>query len=269
MSYPKLSTAALTIAGSDSCGGAGIQADLKTFNALGVHGASVLTALTAQNTLGVRAVHIVDERMIEAQLDSVLQDLPVRAAKTGMLGSPAAIRAIARRLDAADPAIPLVMDPVMVATSGSELADTETVAAMRKLMARATLLTPNLDEAAALAGMAVATVADMRAAARRLLESGCRAVLIKGGHLEGQQVTDLLIADGLERSWSHDMLEGRFHGTGCTLSAAIAAALARGETLQDAVDTAIRFVQSAMQGGRLPHAGDLVLLAHYFSQDSR
>ena len=119
MPHRKISTAALTIAGSDSCGGAGIQADLKTFNALGVHGASVVTALTAQNTLGVRAVRIVDEDLIEAQLDSVLEDLPVRAAKTGMLGSPAAIRAIVRRLDHADPAIPLVMDPVMVATSGS------------------------------------------------------------------------------------------------------------------------------------------------------
>lgn len=269
MRYRKLSTAALTIAGSDSCGGAGIQADLKTFNALGVHGASVVTALTAQNTVAVSAASIVDEAMIEAQLDSVLEDLPVRAAKTGMLGSPATIRAIARRLDAARPAIPLVMDPVMIATSGSALADADTVAAMRELMARATLVTPNLDEAAALAGMEVATLADMRAAARRLLDAGCQAVLLKGGHLGGARTTDLLCTHGGERAWTHETLAGRFHGTGCTLSAAATAALALGEPLESAVDAAIRFVQQAMRAGQLPRRGDLVLLAHHVRPGAR
>jgi hydroxymethylpyrimidine/phosphomethylpyrimidine kinase len=234
-----------------------------------VHGASVVTALTAQNTIAVRAAEIIGAELISAQLDSVLEDLPVKAAKTGMLGSPAAIRAIAERLDAATPAIPLVMDPVMIATSGAALADSETVAAMRQLMARAALVTPNLDEASALAGLPVESLADMRTAAGRLLEAGCRAVLVKGGHLQGGEISDLLLGPGLERIWTHPALPGRFHGTGCTLSAAITAGLARGAHLVDAVDTAMGFVQQAMRSARQPRQGQLLLLAHYLSPGER
>jgi hydroxymethylpyrimidine/phosphomethylpyrimidine kinase len=269
MAYDELETAALTIAGSDSCGGAGIQADLKTFNAFGVHGASVVTAVTAQNTLEVRAAEIIGESLISAQLDSVLADLPVKAVKTGMLGSPAAIRAIAERLDAAQPDIPLVMDPVMIATSGAALADAATIAAMRRLMARAALVTPNLDEASALAGMPVESIDDMRTAAGRLLETGCKAVLVKGGHLPGEKVSDLLLGPGLDRVWTHATLQGRFHGTGCTLSAAITAGLARGEDLVDAADKAMGFVQKAMRNARRPRRGQLLLLAHYLSPSGR
>ena len=258
----KLSSAALTIAGSDSCGGAGVQADLKTFAAFGVYGASVITALTAQNTLGVRAVSRVSVEMIGQQLACVLEDLPVGAIKTGMMGSAASISAVIEHLAEGGGHIPLVMDPVMIATSGAALADTPTIEAMRELMGMATLVTPNLDEATALTGIRISGTSDMHAAASALLESGCRAVLIKGGHLQGSEVSDLLLGAGLERVWNHPWISGRFHGTGCTLASAVAAGLALGRELEASVDNAIRFVQDSMRSGGLPLKGDLVLLGH-------
>jgi len=260
MSTERLTTAALTIAGSDSCGGAGIQADLKTFAAFGVHGTSAITVLTAQNTLGVQEVVMVPPDTVRAQLTSILADLPVRAAKTGMLGSAATILAVAETLEGSAPDLHLVMDPVMVATSGAVLADEETIAAMRRLIAMAALVTPNTRELAALSGLPVDSAAQMRVAGQRLLEHGCRAVLLKGGHLAGQEVTDVLITSTGERDWSHPRLPGEFHGTGCTLSAALAACLALGADLESAADQAIGFLQDSMQAGRLPLAGKLVLL---------
>lgn len=257
-----LSTAALTIAGSDSCGGAGIQADLKTFAAHGVYGASVVTALTAQNTRGVISVLPTPAGEVARQLQCVLEDLPVRAIKTGMLGSPGTINAVADILQDTAPGIPLVMDPVMVATSGASLADTETIDAMRRLLREAALVTPNLPELAALAGRKVETGQDLRAAGQTLLDAGCRAVLLKGGHLPGAKVTDLLLTATGERAWTHPRLEGEYHGTGCTLSAAIAAGLARGADLESATGAAIDYLGRAMRAGRLPLAGSLILLRH-------
>jgi hydroxymethylpyrimidine/phosphomethylpyrimidine kinase len=259
----KLSAAALTIAGSDSCGGAGIQADLKTFAAQGVYGASVITALTAQNTLGVQSISQTQPEMVAAQLRCVLRDLPVRAIKTGMLGSSKTIAAVRKGLQectAAD--IPLVMDPVMVATSGAALADDETVAAMRELISQAALVTPNTLELARLTGVAVESIGQMREAGNQLLAWGCRAVLLKGGHLPGRQVTDLLLSSAGERQWTRPRLAGEFHGTGCTLSAAIAAGLARRLSLAESTDQAIEYLARAMAAAALPAAGKLLLLDH-------
>jgi hydroxymethylpyrimidine/phosphomethylpyrimidine kinase len=257
-----LTTAALTIAGSDCCGGAGIQADLKTFVANGVYGASVITALTAQNTLGVQALTAVKPDMVRAQLLSVLADLPIRAVKTGMLGSAATIAAVADILGAAAPGLALVMDPVMVATSGAELADAATIAAMRRLIGMATLVTPNTRELETLTGMPATTPAEARAAGRRLLAQGCQAVLLKGGHLPGREVADVLLADTGEKEWAHARLAGEYHGTGCTLSAAITAGLAKNRNLVEAVGAAIDYLGRTMRAGRLPRAGRLILLQH-------
>lgn len=256
-----LSRCALTIAGSDSCGGAGIQADLKTFAAFGVYGASVVSALTAQNTLGVCAVQGVTGRFLVAQLDAVLEDLPVTAIKTGMLPNAAAIRQIATRLTRLDLAIPLVVDPVLVATSGAPLVGKQALETLRqKLFPITTLATPNLVEAAVLTGRKVASVRDMEAAGHALLDMGCAAVLMKGGHLSVRKMTDLLITpQGIER-YSHPARPGQYHGTGCTLSAAIAAGLAKGEELGMAVETAIRFVQSCIHRSRRPRKGSINLL---------
>jgi hydroxymethylpyrimidine/phosphomethylpyrimidine kinase len=259
----KLTAAALTIAGSDSCGGAGIQADLKTFAAQGVYGASVITALTAQNTLGVQSISQTPPTMVTAQLRCVLGDLPVRAIKTGMLGSPETIAAVIHGLqDCAATGIPLVMDPVMVATSGAALADDETVAAMRELISQAALVTPNTLELARLTGVAVESIEQMREAGNQLLAWGCRAVLLKGGHLPGGQVTDLLLSSTGEHQWTRPRLSGEFHGTGCTLSAAIAAGLAKGFSLAESADQAIEYLARAMAAGTLPTAGKLLLLDH-------
>ncbi|NIM70140.1 MAG: bifunctional hydroxymethylpyrimidine kinase/phosphomethylpyrimidine kinase [Xanthomonadales bacterium] len=259
---PSLETAALTIAGSDSCGGAGIQADLKTFAACGVFGASVVTAITAQNTEGVRAAELTEPNLVTAQLEMVLRDLPVAAVKTGMLGAPGSIDAIRRVLGAQERAIPLVMDPVMVATSGAALADSETIQSMQALLAAASLVTPNLDEACALTGREVRDAGDMAKAAEALLEQGCAAVLIKGGHLHGPEVTDLLVTRDARRAWRHPRQPGQYHGTGCTLSAAVTAGLALGMDMETSVEAAIAFVQAAMQRGRAARRGPLVLLGH-------
>lgn len=255
-----LATAALTIAGSDSCGGAGIQADLRTFAAFGVHGASALTALTAQNTLGVHAVHAVPPGFIEAQLDAVFTDLPIRAAKTGMLPDAPSVQAVTVALDRLAPGVPLVVDPVMVATSGASLADSPARDALRGLARRATLLTPNTDEAEALCGQRLASAEDLVPVAEALLALGCDAVLLKGGHLDGDEVTDLLLDAGGPTWFRHPRRPGRHHGTGCVLSAAAAAGLALGRPLRDAVSDAVAHVQRVVADARSPRAGDLQLL---------
>jgi hydroxymethylpyrimidine/phosphomethylpyrimidine kinase len=243
---------ALTIAGSDSSGGAGIQADLKTFSAFGVYGASVITALTAQNTQGVQAVEAVPAGFVAAQLDSVLSDLAVDAVKTGMLADAGITEAVARALRAARPR-PLVVDPVMVATSGDVLLRPEAIGAVRSaLIPLATLITPNLAEAAVLLDARKAeSEADMRDQARALLGLGCRAVLVKGGHGTGDQAVDVLAdASGVEVCASPRIATPHTHGTGCTLSAAIAALLAQGATLPDAVRRAKAFVWHGLHAGR-------------------
>ncbi len=238
---------ALTIAGSDSGGGAGIQADLKTFHRFGVFGTSVVTAVTAQNTLGVSAVHAVPLETVRAQLDAVAVDLRPAALKTGMLASDALVRTVAEGLRR-HKLRGYVMDPVMVATSGDPLLDESAVATLKTvLLPLADLVTPNLHEARILTGLEIESRADLSAAARALVEMGAGAALVKGGHLEGDAV-DLLWDGREERVWSRRRIDTRHtHGTGCTLSAAVAAGLAEGRPLGDAVDRAVRFVARAIE----------------------
>ncbi|RZT38638.1 bifunctional hydroxymethylpyrimidine kinase/phosphomethylpyrimidine kinase [Cupriavidus agavae] len=246
----------LTIAGSDSGGGAGIQADLKTFAALGCFGMSAITAITAQNTLGVTGVHAIPADMVGAQIDAVAGDIGVDAAKTGMLGTAAIVEAVAGAVDRHG-IRRLVVDPVMISTSGATLSDDATSQAMvRLLFPRAILVTPNLPEASYLLGRRIARRAEMETAAADLLAMGCQAVLLKGGHLEddGPGATGLddllMLADGTVRVYTHPRLDTpNLHGTGCTLAAAIAAQLARGEALPDAVSTALDFVAQAIAAG--------------------
>ncbi|MFL5336020.1 MAG: bifunctional hydroxymethylpyrimidine kinase/phosphomethylpyrimidine kinase [Geminicoccaceae bacterium] len=239
---------ALTIAGSDSGGGAGIQADLKTFSALGVYGCSVVTALTAQNTLGVQAIQAVEPSFVRRQMDSVLGDLDVRAVKVGMLGTPEAVAAVADGLIAWRPAC-VVLDPVMVAKGGDRLLGDEAIGALReRLLPLAELITPNLPEAGALLESPAPTDRpQMLAAARRLRALGPANVLLKGGHLGGGDSPDLLLADETE-IWleAPRLLTRHTHGTGCTLSSAITAFLARGRTLAEAVDEAKRWLSAAI-----------------------
>ena len=241
---------ALTIAGSDSGGGAGIQADLKTFSALGVYGASVVTAITAQNTRGVAAVEEVSPAMVGTQLDTVLEDIRFGAIKVGMLFSPGIVRAVALRLRAA-PA-PVVLDPVMVAKSGDALLQPPAVTALiEELLPHATLLTPNLPEAARLLGAAEAvTVEEAADQGRRLLDLGPLGVLMKGGHREGAVCTDLLVTAGRVTRISAPRLDTpHTHGTGCSLSSAIAAGLARGQPLEAAVRAAHGWLHAAIRAG--------------------
>ena len=242
---------AVTIAGSDSSGGAGIQADLKTFAALRVYGASVIAALTAQNTRGVQAVHTVPPDFVAAQIDSVFTDLKVAAVKIGMLPAPDTIRAVAEALRRHAPQIPVVLDPVMVATSGDRLISQEAVAALRdELMPLASVVTPNLPEAATLLGEPVAErEIEAVGQARRLVAKGARAVLIKGGHAEGSESVDhLLAADGtLRRFAAPRVASDNSHGTGCTLSSAVAAGLAQGLDLVDATARAKIYVTAAIR----------------------
>lgn len=239
---------ALTIAGSDSGGGAGIQADLKAFSALGVYGASVLTAVTAQNTTAVTAVHEIPAEVVGAQLDAVLSDLDVRAIKIGMLFSPAIIDAVADRLSGFEG--PVVLDPVMIAKSGDALLQDAAVAAMiERLLPRADLLTPNLPEAGKLLGQAEAiSEVEAKLQGAALLAKGPKAVLMKGGHAQGDACTDMLVAGDTTRAFSAPRVATRnTHGTGCTYSASIAAGLAKGQMLPDAVEAAHRYLQMAIQ----------------------
>ncbi len=238
---------ALTIAGSDSGGGAGIQADLKTFHRFGVFGTSVITAVTAQNTRGVTGWEAVSPELIRGQLEAVATDLRPNAVKSGMLPDAATIAVVAagvRRYGLA----PYVLDPVMVATSGDPLIASDAVDAIRStLLPLATLVTPNLDEAGILVGEPVRDVAAMHTAARRLVALGARAALVKGGHLAGPEAVDVLYDGEHARELRHPMLATRnLHGTGCTVSAAIAARLALGDDLDAAVSRALDFVHDAI-----------------------
>jgi hydroxymethylpyrimidine/phosphomethylpyrimidine kinase len=239
---------ALTIAGSDSSGGAGIQADLKTFAAFGVYGASVITALTAQNTQGVRGIHPVPADFVTAQLEAVFDDLDVLAVKIGMVAQPATIGAIAAGLSRWKPKH-VVLDPVMVATSGDRLLSADAVGRLRHdLFPLATLITPNLPEAAALLEENVATdAAAIAGQGRRLLASGARAVLIKGGHGQGSESIDYLFtSDDVMAVAAPRIPTKNTHGTGCSLSSAIAANLAKGEPLEQAVRLAKTWISAAI-----------------------
>jgi len=245
--YPRV----LSIAGSDSGGGAGIQADLKTFAALGCFGMTAITALTAQNTCGVRAIHPVPPDMLGAQIDAVLEDIGADAVKVGMLHSPEIVRTVAQAIDRHHLSR-VVFDPVMVATSGAKLIDDPAIAVLvAELFPRATLITPNLDEAALLVGRPLVSAQDMAQAAAELLANGARAVLLKGGHLAGDVVMDLLLPAEGEPLWMQAprIATANTHGTGCTLSSAIAAHLALGAPLIDAVQQARAFVRQALQAG--------------------
>lgn len=239
---------ALTIAGSDSSGGAGIQADLKTFAAFGVYGASAITALTAQNTRGVRGIHPVPPAFVTAQIDAVFDDLDVKAVKIGMLAKRATIEALAASLSRWKPGL-IVLDPVMVATSGDRLLSTDAVSVLReRLIPKATLITPNLPEAAALLGEAVASdEATIRSQGKKLLATGARAVLIKGGHGQGAESIDYLFGNrGTIALAAPRIKTANTHGTGCSLSSAIAADLAKGEDLETAVRHAKTWISAAI-----------------------
>jgi hydroxymethylpyrimidine/phosphomethylpyrimidine kinase len=245
--YPRV----LSIAGSDSGGGAGIQADLKTFAALGCFGMTAITALTAQNTCGVRAIHPVPPDMLRAQIDAVLEDIGADAVKVGMLHSPEIVRTVAQAIDRHQLSR-VVFDPVMVATSGAKLIDDPAIAVLvAELFPRTALITPNLDEAALLVGRPLASAQDMAQAAAELVARGARAVLLKGGHLAGDKVIDVLLEASGEPIWmaAPRIDTANTHGTGCTLSSAIAAHLALGATLAQAVQQARDFVRQALQAG--------------------
>jgi hydroxymethylpyrimidine/phosphomethylpyrimidine kinase len=243
---------ALSIAGSDSGAGAGIQADLKTFAAHWVYGCTVLTAITAQNTLGVRAAQDVAPSLVAAQIDAVLEDIGADAIKTGMLASSAIIEAVVDRLRRYRQ-VPLVVDPVMVAKSGDRLLARQAVHTLRTaLLPLAFLVTPNIPEAEVLAAMPIASVADLGEAARRIAQSGAANVLIKGGHLPGQPIDYLWDGQSLTVFPGERVTTTSTHGTGCTLSAAITAQLARGAPLHVAIQAAKSYV-----GGALRHATPL------------
>ena len=246
-------TRLLTIAGSDSGGGAGIQADLKTFAAHGVYGMSVLTAVTAQNTQAVTAVLALEPDLVRAQLDAVLGDLGVDGIKIGMLANAQVVRAVAAGLRVGVPqGVPVVVDPVMVAKSGDALLEDEAITALQEeLLPLATVLTPNLPEAERLTGGNAATESGREAMAEQLSQSGT-AVLLKGGHGEGQQLVDLLREPtGQVHRFQHPRLQTTStHGTGCTLSAAIAARLARGDNLPQAAEGAIQYLHGAIRAAQ-------------------
>jgi len=238
---------ALTIAGSDSGAGAGIQADLKTFHQFGVYGTSVIVAITAQNTRGVRAVHAVPEAMVAEQLAALAEDLPPAALKSGMLATPALVRQVAEAIRERRWA-PYVLDPVMAASSGDRLLTPEAERVVRdELVPLAGLVTPNLDEAAILTGMSVESPDAMERAGRRLLELGAAAALVKGGHLESAELEDILVTPGFVRRFRHSRVATTStHGTGCTLSAAVTAGLALGRDLEAAVADALDYVHRAL-----------------------
>lgn len=247
----------LSIAGSDSGGGAGIQADLKTFSALGCYGMTAITALTAQNTQGVRAIHGVPPAMLADQIDAVVEDIGVDAVKVGMLHAPDIVQAVADAIDRHG-LRQVVLDPVMIATSGAVLIGEDAVQALvRQLFSRCQVITPNLDEAGFLVGRTLRTEQDMQAAAAQLLEQGARAVLLKGGHLAGDQVSDLFTSREGESFWirAPRIASPNTHGTGCTLSSAIAAHLALGQDLAGAIHGAHAFVRQALQAGASVRTG--------------
>jgi len=239
---------ALTIAGSDSGGGAGIQADLKTFAAHGVYGLSVITAVTAQNTLGLAAFEVLSADLVTAQIRAVVSDIGAHAAKTGMLANAAIVEAVAGAVDALG--IPqLVVDPVMTTTSGDRLTNDEAVGAIKsELLRRAFVVTPNIPEAETLAGIPIPTEDARREAARRIMASGPRAVIIKGGHFPSPDIVDLLYDGHRFVEFRTERVAGRStHGTGCTFAAAVTAQLALGHPLEDAVPRAQRYMAGAIR----------------------
>ncbi|HMA09377.1 MAG TPA: bifunctional hydroxymethylpyrimidine kinase/phosphomethylpyrimidine kinase [Ramlibacter sp.] len=251
--YPRV----LSIAGSDSGGGAGIQADLKTIAALGCFGMTAITALTAQNTTGVRAIHAVPLQMLADQIDAVMEDIGAHAVKIGMLHSADTVRTVAAAIDRHQMRN-VVLDPVMIATSGAVLIDQEAIAVLvSQLFPRAELVTPNLDEAALLVGSPLRNEAEMEAAARRLIALGAHAVLVKGGHLAGDTVSDLLLTADGDLRWMRAprVPTANTHGTGCTLSSAIASHLALGAPLPQAVQLAREYVRGALAAGAVVRTG--------------
>ena len=240
---------ALTIAGSDSGGGAGIQADLKTFSALGVYGTTVITSVTAQNTLGVTAIHDLPPEMVRAQIRAVVEDIGADAAKTGMLSNSAIISVVAEEIGRYG--IPLVVDPVMKAKTGAALLRDEAVETLiRKLIPVAKVVTPNVPEAEAIAGMRISSVEDAERAAERIASLGAEAVVVKGGHLEGDRAVDVLYVDGTLTRYEAERIESKCtHGTGCTFSAALTAYLAKGFDVAEAVGRAKEFVSKAIRYG--------------------
>lgn len=253
----------LSIAGSDSGGGAGIQADLKTFAALGVHGLTAISALTAQTTRGVSAVHLPPTSFLREQIHVLLDDFDVKSVKIGMLADAERIQCVADAL-AAHPHLPMVLDPVMVASSGARLLSEDAIDALREaLLPRAMVLTPNLPEAEVLLGRALNDMDAIANGAGELLAQGARWVLMKGGHLtEGAQVHDRLFGAHGQHAWSHARLDLQPHGTGCSLSSAIAAFLALGLDVPAATGKAIGFVQYGLQEAYRPGAGRLSVLNH-------
>jgi hydroxymethylpyrimidine/phosphomethylpyrimidine kinase len=245
---------ALTIAGSDSGAGAGIQADLKTFAAHGVYGTSAITAVTAQNTVGVTMFEALSPELVRAQIDAVMSDIGAHAAKTGMLATAAIVEAVAAAVKAL--AIPhVVVDPVMIAKSGDRLVDDSALEAMKSaLLPRAFAVTPNIPEAEALSGLRIATDADRREAARRILALGPTAVIVKGGHFPTPDIVDLLCVDGEFAEFRHERIPGRHtHGTGCTFAASITAHLALGRSLAEAIPLAQTYISGAIR--RAPELG--------------
>lgn len=247
----------LSIAGSDSGGGAGIQADLKTFAALGCYGMTAITAITAQNTQGVRGIHGIPPEMLRAQIDAVVEDIGVDAVKIGMLATPEVVRVVADAIRRHQ--LPhVVLDPVMVATSGDRLIAPETASVLvRELFPLAAVITPNLDEAALLLGREIAGIGALEEAAQALLDLGAQAVLLKGGHLPGDWVVDVLaLRDGARRRLeSARIATPNGHGTGCTLSSAIAAHLALGYALPEAVEKARAYILGAIAAGAAVRTG--------------
>jgi len=238
----------LIVAGSDSGGGAGIQADIKTIAMLDAYAATAITALTAQNTEGVFGVLPIPPEFIRQQIEVVLDDIGADAIKTGMLHDTAVIQTIAAVLRERASAIPVVVDPVMVAKGGARLIEPDAIEALKRLLiARAEIVTPNLSEAEVLCSGTIGNMAEMRAAGETLLALGCRAVLVKGGHLSGETVSDVLVTAGRAKIWESPRIATRHtHGTGCTLASAIAAGIAQGLGVESAVDRARNYVQRAI-----------------------
>ena len=262
MAVPNQPPIALTIAGSDSGGGAGIQADLKTFHAHDVHGLSVIAAITSQNTRGVTAVHPVPLAHIRSQIEAVVDDFPIAAVKTGMLGNAATVRLVAKALRECKPAW-VVVDPVMISTSGSRLLDEDAIEAVIKhLVPLADVLTPNLPEAEALLGHPLRTAKQLADAGHALLALGARGVLLKGGHGRGSEVIDRYFDNRGGMEIHHARLAREGHGTGCTLASAVAAELAKGATPRQAVRKAVAYVQRALKAGYRPGQGAAYVLRH-------
>lgn len=253
----------LCVAGSDSGGGAGIQADLRSANAQGVHALTAITALTAQNTRGVSAIHVPPDEFLRAQFDALLDDFNIGAVKIGMLGSGSIIGCVAELLDRL-PGVPVVLDPVMVSGTGAPLLPSDAMQALRdQLLPRCSLLTPNLHEAELLLGSRISDLGSMRDAAAALRALGPAAVLLKGGHLElGEQVCDLLLSPRGEHCFTHPRLPRTPHGTGCSLASTVAARLLLGDSLEAACELACEHVHQALRLAYRPGLGGLDVLQH-------